>query len=176
MLIVATAAVTTATAIAFATSTGTRVGTATSVERIIPVEYSPVMSSAPSTAMVSMPSWKPPETSSAPLAGPGVAPDPGAADPVAAASTENATARETPVIRTTVAASTHHVERSESSLVNSPRTIPRKLVRNSAGPGDRCAHGFCGVDGRGHRVAPFGVAGTAEVSDRYSTAPWVRLM
>src|SRR3954453_19091103 len=126
MLTAATAAVTTLNAIALAMSTGTRVGTAASVERIIPVEYSPVMTSAPSTAMVSIPIWKPPETSSAPF----IPVTSGAvAGSAAMASRENATARETPVIRTTVAASVHHVDRSENSLIHSPRRVPRKEGR-----------------------------------------------
>ncbi len=46
-------AVTTPTTIIFAASAGRRLGTAESVERIMPVEYSPVTVSAPSTATAS---------------------------------------------------------------------------------------------------------------------------
>jgi len=51
-----TTVVATETAIALAASTGRRVGTAARVERIMPVVYSPVIRSAPSTAMVIIPS------------------------------------------------------------------------------------------------------------------------
>lgn len=49
-----------------AARTGSRVGTAASVERIIPVEYSPVTHSAPITAMISIPKGKPLARISAP--------------------------------------------------------------------------------------------------------------
>src|SRR4051794_27653056 len=125
MLTVATTTVTAARTTALAASTGTRVGTAASVERIMPVEYSPVISSAPSTAMGSMPIWKPPETTSAPVA---VAGPDAVGGSAATASREKATAREMPVIRTTVAASTHQVERNDSSLIHSPRRVPAKVA------------------------------------------------
>ena len=40
---------------AFAQSAGSRFGTAVSVERIMPVEYSPLITSTPSTATTSCP-------------------------------------------------------------------------------------------------------------------------
>src|SRR4051795_9476033 len=112
----ATAVVATATAMAFAARTGVRVGTAASVERIIPVEYSPVISSAPSTAMVTMPSWNPPVTTSAPVRAASSGAVVGSA---AMLSREKATASETPVMRSTVAPTVHQVDRSDSNLMTS---------------------------------------------------------
>ena len=43
----------------FAHSTGSRFGTAVNEARIIPVEYSPVMISTPSTPIASCASWTP---------------------------------------------------------------------------------------------------------------------
>ncbi len=62
----ATAAVRTTRVRALAARTGSRVGTAANVERIMPVEYSPVMDRAPMTAMISIPKGKPLATISAP--------------------------------------------------------------------------------------------------------------
>src|SRR5215204_5743768 len=57
--IVAMTKVTANSTTALAASAGNRVGTAASVERIIPVEYSPEMTSTPSTATTSWPKYAP---------------------------------------------------------------------------------------------------------------------
>src|SRR5580658_177925 len=104
-----------ASTISFAHSTGSRDGTTARVARIIPVPYSPLNASTPTTPTTSWANSRPSRAAEIPLAAELAAetwygvPDPAIAAP-------------RPTISTTAASVHHRVERSARSLVHSART------------------------------------------------------
>lgn len=103
-------AITTATTIAFAPSTAPRCGSAVKVERIMPVEYSPVTAIAPR-----MPATSIVNCIGMTIVITGASPPPKSREAEAIMS-------EIASDRATVTPSDHHVERRVSSLIHSLRT------------------------------------------------------
>jgi hypothetical protein len=114
-----------ASTISFAHSTGSREGTTASVARIIPVVYSPLNASTPSTPRTSWANKTPTRL----IVTPPAAALPaeiwyGAPDPAIAAPR--------PTISTTAISAHHQVERSARSLVHSARTTRTWVTRPAA--------------------------------------------
>jgi len=110
--------VTPAKTAALAHSTGSRRGTAAKVARIIPVAYSPVISSTPSTPIAS---WARNTPARLTPVGSNPAASCGSRGGQCAAMTDG-TSRLKPRMNTTAASSENTVERSERSLVHSDRS------------------------------------------------------
>src|SRR5580693_8297419 len=131
-------------AIALAHSTGSRAGTTASVARIIPVPYSPLNASTPTTPITSWANTTPIRITDTPLAAvlPGEilygVPDPAIAAP-------------RPTISTTAASAHHRVERSACNLVHSARTTRTWVTGPAtvAGAGARA-----GIAGDGAALVP----------------------
>jgi hypothetical protein len=104
-----------ASTITFAHSTGSREGTTASVARIIPVPYSPLNASTPTTPITSWANSRPSRLADTPFAAE-LAAETWYAVP------EPAIAAPRPTIRTTAASPHHRVERSARSLAHSART------------------------------------------------------
>src|SRR5215831_18467168 len=107
--------VTTPKTAVFAQSTGSRLGTALKLARIIPVEYSPVMTSTPSTAIASCETLTP---ASAMSSGWRLARSLGLIEPQCDEVT-NANSTGKPIVSRTAANNDQRVERSERSFVHS---------------------------------------------------------
>ena len=138
-----------ASTISFAHSTGSRDGTTASVARIIPVPYSPLNASTPTTPITSWANKRPSRLADTPAAAELPAETwYGAPDPAIAAPR--------PTISTTALSPHHQVERSARSFVHSARTTRTWVTGPAtvAGAGFTCAGASaCAHDGA-HRVAP----------------------
>ena len=109
----------------FAQSTGSRFGTALKLARIIPVEYSPVITRTPSTAIAS---WETLTPASAMSSGFRFARSPELIEP----QCEEVTAAKSagsPIVSRTATNSDQRVERSERSFVHSERTTRAWVTR-----------------------------------------------
>src|SRR6516164_8858237 len=107
----------------FAAYTVPRRGIAVSEVRIIPVEYSDVIVSAPSTAMISWPNSKKPPSEACVASIPALF----------AGLLCRLFAIAKPAMTMTIAAIVQYVERTERSLVNSERIVPASPARPVAG-------------------------------------------
>ncbi|PWD51996.1 hypothetical protein C8046_16450 [Serinibacter arcticus] len=101
------------------------------MERIIPVEYSPEIARAPSTATVIWPMKYPNVMAEAPKL-PALPGSPAPPMSPARAETEAAKIAEMPTMPSTVRPRVHHVERSVVSLIHSERRRWRKVTRPTA--------------------------------------------
>ena len=110
---------------AFAHSTGSRCGTAAKVERIMPVEYSPVITSTPSTPIASCAMCQPPRLASTGLK---VARSWGSSGPVRHLHARRRRCRGRPS-PTTATSSEQRVERRIQSFVHSERTTRAWVTR-----------------------------------------------
>ena len=99
----------------FAQSTGSRDGTTASVARIIPVPYSPLNASTPTTPITSWANSRPSSAAEIPLAAE-------LAAEIVYGVPEPAIAAPRPTISITAVSAHHRVERSARSLAHSART------------------------------------------------------